>query len=293
MTSYAVIGASRGLGLEFIRQLANRPNATVFAVVRNARTSTHLTSVAEGSKNVHIVEADVVDYKSLERAAKQISEITGGTLDCLIHNAALIDSKVGRGYDDYADMDELDAEFTKTVRLSSHYTTSHGIGTHQSLLFLSIQYQVNTLGAIHSIFAFLPLLRASSATLKKIVVISSAAADYKFINTAGQVNTTAYGITKAATVLATTKWAVKLKDERFVVVSLSPGMADTSGTSENDPAASRAGFVRLEEQFKQAGVALPLQTTEESVSGQLKVIDELKPSDNGLHLAHTGGEWKV
>lgn len=97
---------------------------TVFAVVRNARTSTHLTSVAEGSKSVHIVEADVVDYKSLEvchylqpapshcsfmliliysshqRAAKQISEITGGTLDCLIHNAALIDSKIGRGYDD-------------------------------------------------------------------------------------------------------------------------------------------------------------------------------------------------
>lgn len=171
---------------------------------------------------------------------------------------------------------------------------------------------MNTLGVIHSIFAFLPLLRASSANLKKIVVISSGAADYKFINSTGHAHTTAYGITKAATVLATTKWAVKLKDEGFVVVSLSPGMADTSGTSgqyfprafvdgsslinartENDPASSRASFLRLEEQFKQAGVPLPLQTTEESVSAQLKVIDELKPSDNGLHLAHTGGEWEV
>lgn len=130
-------------------------------------------------------------------------------------------------------MDELDTEFTRSVRLSSYYTTSHDIGTHLSslLLCLSIQYTVNTLGVIHSIFAFLPLLRASSANLKKIVVISSGAADYKFINSTGHAHTTAYGITKAATVLATTKWAVKLKDEGFVVVSLSPGMADTSGTS--------------------------------------------------------------
>ena len=32
------------------------------------------------------------------------------------------------------------------------------------------------------------------------------------------------------------------------------------------------------------------QTPEESVYAQLKVVDGLKPSDNGLFLAHTGGE---
>ena len=26
---------------------------------------------------------------------------------------------------------------------------------------------------------------------------------------------------------------------------------------------------------------------------QLKLIDELKPSDNGLFLSHDGGEWVV
>ena len=38
------------------------------------------------------------------------------------------------------------------------------------------------------------------------------------------------------------------------------------------------------------GAARGMQTPEESVTAQLKVIDGLKPSDNGLFLAHTGGE---
>ena len=45
---------------------AKRPGAIVFAVVRNARTSTHLTAAIDGLKNVHVVEADVVDHHSLE-----------------------------------------------------------------------------------------------------------------------------------------------------------------------------------------------------------------------------------
>lgn len=40
----------------------------------------------------------------------------------------------------------------------------------------------------------------------------------------------AYGMTKAAALIATTKWAVKLKDDGFVVISLSPGLVDTTGT---------------------------------------------------------------
>ena len=40
----------------------------------------------------------------------------------------------------------------------------------------------------------------------------------------------AYGITKAAAVMVATKWANKLKDDGFVVVSLAPGLVDTTGT---------------------------------------------------------------
>ena len=42
----------------------------------------------------------------------------------------------------------------------------------------------------------------------------------------------AYAITKAAALVATTKWAMKLASEGFVVVTISPGVADISETSE-------------------------------------------------------------
>lgn len=43
-------------------------------------------------------------------------------------------------------------------------------------------------------------------------------------------NMAAYGATKAAQLIATTKWALKLKDDDFIVVSIRPGVVDTSGT---------------------------------------------------------------
>ena len=88
MLSYAIIGASRGIGLEYVRQLvsccmlplgtwlfrttltvlpqAARQNTTVFAIVRNAARSTHLTAPVSDLKNVHVFEGDVTDYPSLE-----------------------------------------------------------------------------------------------------------------------------------------------------------------------------------------------------------------------------------
>ena len=40
----------------------------------------------------------------------------------------------------------------------------------------------------------------------------------------------AYGMTKAAGLIAATKFAAQLKDEGFVVVTLSPGLVDVSST---------------------------------------------------------------
>lgn len=90
---------------------------------------------------------------------------------------------------------------------------------------------MNVLGTIHTIAAFLPLLRASESPTKKIVVVSTAGADPKTVHALGMANMVAYGATKAAQLIATTKWALKLKDDPgFIVVSLSPGLVDTSST---------------------------------------------------------------
>ncbi|KAI0747067.1 NAD-P-binding protein [Daedaleopsis nitida] len=270
MTIYAVVGASRGIGLEYVRQLAARPDAIVFAVVRNARKSNHLNAAISGMENVHVVEADVADHTTLERAAKQVSEISGGKLDCLIHNAARMDvDSVFKDIESFGSMQQLDADFITA-------------------------YKTNALGVIHSITAFLPLLRASTANLKKIVVVSTGGADHKLVLHCGIANMTAYGMTKAAALMATTKWAIKLKDEGFVVVSLSPGLVDTTDTlgESGDPEA-KAMVKVIASNFPQpvGGSPVFLQSPAESVADQLKLIDALKPSDNGLLLAHTGGEF--
>ncbi|RPD64665.1 NAD(P)-binding protein [Lentinus tigrinus ALCF2SS1-7] len=261
MPFYAVVGASRGIGLEFVRELAARHDTSVFAIVRNAAKCTHLQAVAKNFKSVYIVEADVVDYRSLEQAANRVSELTGGTLDFLIHNAGRIDPEtIFEGYDNLSNMDGFDTECLTS-------------------------FKINALGTIHGIAAFLPLLRAGST--KKIVVIGAAAADLKLIDMADMV---AYCMSKAAAHVATTKWAIHLKDEGFIVVSINPGLVDTSETKTGE----RSPPVELGVALNSRGFPVQLQTLEESVAAQLKVIENLKPEDNGLLIAHdTGKEFAI
>ena len=100
---------------------ARRPGAIVFAIVRDPAGSSHLHAAVAGLKNVHIFAGDVGEYNALEvsahhrcecvspladswflqRAAKQVSQITGGKLDYLIHLAAKMDAgTLFRGYGD-------------------------------------------------------------------------------------------------------------------------------------------------------------------------------------------------
>ena len=81
---------------------------------------------------------------------------------------------------------------------------------------------------VHSVAAFLPLLRA--APTKKIVVISTHGAVPAVVYNVEIANICAYGTTKAAGALATAKWALQLKGEGFTVVSLTPGLVDTTDT---------------------------------------------------------------
>ncbi|PIL30283.1 hypothetical protein GSI_07463 [Ganoderma sinense ZZ0214-1] len=263
MPSYAVIGASRGIGLEF----ASRSETVIFAVVRNPEGSTHLRDVAASFTNVHVISGDVVDYSSLECATKQVSQVTGGKLDYLIHNAANLDvNTVFKGFDDYANMEELDSAFISA-------------------------YKINSLGPIHAVTAFLPLLRASNT--KKIVDIGSGAEDSKSTRALRLSKTVAYAMIKAAALLAATKFAVKLQDEGFVVVTLSPGMVDCSATAGADSKALADSLKEFSSSVKKnTGLEVTPQTPEESVAAQLKVIDGLEPSHNGLFLQHTGGEYR-
>ncbi|KAI0351228.1 NAD-P-binding protein [Trametes cingulata] len=258
MPSYAVVGASRGIGLEFVHQLAKKPNTTVYAVVRNVASSLLEPVVAE-HKNVHVIQGDVVDHRSMTRAAEAVFALSGGVLDVLIHNAARLDgAKIFRGYDDYTDLDELDEDLIDA-------------------------FKVNTLGIIHGVSAFLPLLRRG--TTKKIIILSTVGASPKYTVAWGAATGVAYSITKASGVMVAAKYAAGLKHEGFLVVSIHPGVVDTSGT------APEAGEWRdVAKAMTEAGLPAELLTPVRSVEAQLRLIDRLTPESNGALLSYTGEE---
>ncbi|OAX79764.1 hypothetical protein ACJ72_05918 [Emergomyces africanus] len=91
MPSYLVTGASRGIGWAFLDQLSADANNTVIAIVRNKlATEQKVLDKLPGRPNIHILESDLTNYDTLQAAAADTAKITGGSLDYLIANAALI-----------------------------------------------------------------------------------------------------------------------------------------------------------------------------------------------------------
>ncbi|KAH9926561.1 NAD-P-binding protein [Epithele typhae] len=268
-TSYAIVGASRGIGLEFVRQLSARPNTTVYAVVRNPTSSTFLNEAVKGLKNVHIITGDVEVPESMRGAAEAVGKLSGGKLDCIIHNAAKMDlASMMKGFDSYGSLEEMDEAMIDMFR-------------------------INSLGPIHTIATFLPLLRAGSA--KKIVVIGSEGGTTDFIKFLRVDDMASYGMTKAAQHIATTKYAMKLAPEGFTVVSVSPGLVDTTSTmpesEKNLPEPPEVA--RLMANAKAKGLPAGAQLPQSAVSKMLRAVDRLSPSQNGEFLSPTMNPLKV
>lgn len=95
MASVLVTGASRGLGLEIVRQLAGMPQGTitkVLAVTRNTK-SAELADLVNKSKGrvVNIVISDITSEKSIKEALPAIEHaLDAGALDVLINNAGIM-----------------------------------------------------------------------------------------------------------------------------------------------------------------------------------------------------------
>ncbi len=77
-TKSFVQGASRGLGLEFVRQLLDgHPESTVFASCRNPSAALELQALlAQHPTRLTLLELDVTKEGSVSEAAKQLSQAT-------------------------------------------------------------------------------------------------------------------------------------------------------------------------------------------------------------------------
>lgn len=91
------------------------------------------------------------------------------------------------------------------------------------------QFHANVLGTIYTTNTFLPLLRRSTAPLKKVISLSSAAGDVDFVRATEFPLTPAYATSKAGLNLVMSKYAVEpeLKGDGVVFLSISPGFVNT------------------------------------------------------------------
>jgi len=88
MPTYCITGTNRGLGLEFVRQLAQHADNTVIAATRPHADLTDLQAVA--SSNTHILPCDTADPKSIEAFAEKAAEaLAGQKIDHLLNSAGL------------------------------------------------------------------------------------------------------------------------------------------------------------------------------------------------------------
>jgi len=85
MPTYFITGASRGIGLEYVRQLLASGGNTVIAAAR--KPSAPLTELT-GEGKLHVVTCDVADKASIAQCGEKVRTITD-RIDVLINNAGI------------------------------------------------------------------------------------------------------------------------------------------------------------------------------------------------------------
>lgn len=184
-----VTGASRGLGLGFVRQLA-AGRARVFALCRDPERADALRELAEGTDGrVTAVRCDVTDDASVDAAFAAIGQ-RAPVVSLLINNAGMFGPR-----DD--SLETLDLDAVREV------------------------FEVNVLGPLRVTRAALPLLDGSSPRVIMISSLMGSIAD----NQSG--DAWAYRLSKAALNMATRNLGHELIRRGIVAAALHPGWVRT------------------------------------------------------------------
>ncbi len=184
-----ITGANRGLGLEFVRQLAARGDR-VFATCRNPAAANALNDLqAQYGDLLSITALDVADPESITLSLAEISSQTD-TLDLLINNAAIALDEDGLG--------SFELETMRTI------------------------LTVNAITPMLVIQEYLELIKAGDRP--KIVNISSGAGSLASRNS---LRSYSYSASKSALNMYTRNLSFALKDDGVIAIVLGPGWVKT------------------------------------------------------------------
>ncbi|KZT75055.1 NAD(P)-binding protein [Daedalea quercina L-15889] len=265
MPSYAITGAARGIGYEFVRQLSAQPGNVVFGLIRSKSTAGNLFELAKNASNIHVLQADVADSQAVKEAAAEVAKITGGTLDCLINNAAFLEVE-HRNYtfDTYPE-EYLAQDMNKS-------------------------FEVNVLGVIYTTNAFLPLIQQGS--MKKVLTLSSGMGDLDGVREIGINSAGPYSVSKAAVNMVMVKYAARFKDEGIVFLTISPGLVNTlQGPPSPAIVQELSLLTKLLKKVYPNWSGKPLEP-EESVRLQLEILERATIKDSGAFVSHHGNkQW--
>ncbi|KAJ4399581.1 hypothetical protein N0V91_009325 [Didymella pomorum] len=268
MPSYVVTGVSRGLGLEFLRQIASNPANTVVGLVRNvAETETKISSWKQ--TNLHIISGDLNDYNSMKEAAEATSKIISGKLDCLIANAAYLPT-----------WSALDP-FSKLGADPSHLTDD-----------LVRTFTTNVVGNIHLFNLFMPLILKGDA--KKVISISSGMADNDLVTKFGIYEAGPYTLSKSAMNMVMSKFQSEYEKDGVLFLSVSPGLVDTENGGEMDEVQTKKAIGLVAKLMEYAPEFKGPTRPEDAARDVLKVVENARLADGlaGAFLSHLGNkQW--
>ncbi|GFR83681.1 carbonyl reductase [NADPH] 1 [Elysia marginata] len=243
--SILVTGASRGIGLEFIKQLVNLPSAPemVIAACRDPASASNLQDIAKSHSSVKVIKLDVEKDEDIESAFKETQAFVGDKgLNILVHNAGINDKADGGGI------------FKATrERMQRHFN-------------------VNVSGPIMVSQKFLPLMEkaASQKSSKElnseaaIVVISSFMGSQNSTFKEGRGTSLHYKCSKTAIDMAVILMARELREAGIFVNALHPGWVRTDMGGPN---------AHLSQEESVSGCLQQISSASEQTNGKLVQYD--------------------
>ncbi|KIW01143.1 uncharacterized protein PV09_07429 [Verruconis gallopava] len=267
MASYFVTGVSRGIGFEFLRQLSSNPDNVVIGMARDKAATEAKVSKEFPRKNIHILQGDLSDYASLKQAADKTAEITGGSLDYLIANAA----------------DLVGIEGIPPLGV---------LGQNPKLLEQQLlrTFKVNVIGNIHLVNLFMPLIL--NGNRKKVIHLATGLSDDDMTRKYGFDSQAAYSISKSAANTAMAKFSTEYAQDGVLFLNLSPGMVDSGNMdlSTEEAQKAMAHMVSILKRYD-PNFSGPI-TVEQSVKAMMAVYEKasVENGDSGAFLSHHGNK---
>ena len=209
-----ITGANRGIGLEFVRQYAER-GWTVIATARKPGEATELAALAQQHKGVRIEALDVASVESIAALGKRLA---GQPIDVLVNNAGVLGDLAPQTI---GSLDQDTFEYVMAV---------------------------NTFGALKLSETLKPNLLASGQ--KKVFAMTSGLGSSEL--TARRGGFYAYRMSKAALNIGFRALAADWRAEGIMVGIIAPGMVETQLLRQSNfpgkgisPAESVTGMIKV------------------------------------------------